>query len=860
MTGLLVVVAAALTATWLAREGWHLRRRRQTRHALQDHLRRSFDASLHARIVTDAETGRLSDANAAAESLLGRSREELIGMHQSDLHPEDDVPAYREMFRRGLGGEFPDSEHVEVVHADGRRIPVRIRPIHFEAPDGRRMVMGVFQDIRDDVRRHVIRTIATACQGRVLQGAGEEEVIAHACRTLADDLGYLSVALLVAREAGIPEALAACPVLQEALRERRDAVSDDDSALALVLDTGDGWIAVARFEGPAPGTFDGRTRRDLHILGSRLAILLRLVRDRRMMHLQSVALESSPNGVVIADPRGRIEWTNQAFVRQSGYGKEELRGESMLVLRAGMRDESVCTLMWQAVRSGRPWQSECTMRRKDGGLYTVELTVTPTTDEEGMLRHMVAIHHDVTGRKEAEARVLHLQSHDPLTNLPNRTGFLRHLEEAVYAAWGDGAAVAALLVDVHRLQDVNATFGEEAGDTVLRGVAERLQGIMPPHAMVARMGGDDFGVVLQVDVEDALSEEKRLADSVLAVFERPFEVADGEILLGVNVGIATTCRDCRRTGAIIDPDRATTELVEHAESALHDAIGQGRNAVRSFEPEMLERAQANTRLGSELAQALERDEIVAWFQPQVDLRTGRIVGVEALARWHHPTRGMVSPGEFVPVAEATGLVLPLGRRMLRLSCEALRGWDEAGLPPLFMAVNVSGAQLLDADFVGHVERELERSGLPAGRLELELTETMLMRDTELAVEVLDRLRALGVQLAIDDFGTGYSSLAYLQRFRVHKLKIDRTFVDEVLVEPANQRIVGSVVDLGHGLGARVIAEGVEEEQQVVYLRAVGCDEMQGYLVSRPVPADDLAALVARGPRPSPAVDAIPTAR
>jgi diguanylate cyclase (GGDEF)-like protein len=428
-------------------------------------------------------------------------------------------------------------------------------------------------------------------------------------------------------------------------------------------------------------------------------------------------------------------------------------------------------------------------------------------------------------------RLQYQATHDSLTGLANRDLLRADLSTAIPAAERAGHLVALLHLDLDRFKVVNDGFGHPFGDRVLQAVAGRLRTLVCLEDTVARVGGDEFVVLTpRVDrTEDIEEMAQRLVDS----FAEPFTVEGRRIHLGASIGIS-----------FYPDDGATgTELVDNADMAMYYAKAAGRSAFRVFEPQMATKAQWRTEMEIDLRGAAAAGQLWLAFQPKVDLARGVIVGCEALLRWEHPEHGPISPLDFIPVAEDSGLILPIGDWVLETACRQGRAWMDAGLPPVSIAVNVSASQLFQADAVGWVSSVLERTGFPAELLELELTESQVAQDVEAAIAVFGRLRALGVRIAIDDFGTGYSSLEYLHRFEATALKVDRSFVDGMLTEPGDAAIVRAAIALAHAFGLSVIAEGVESDAQRRLLADLGCDEIQGYLVSRPVPAEQFAALL-----------------
>jgi diguanylate cyclase (GGDEF)-like protein len=433
---------------------------------------------------------------------------------------------------------------------------------------------------------------------------------------------------------------------------------------------------------------------------------------------------------------------------------------------------------------------------------------------------------DVTAQIAAEQRAYYLALHDPMTELPNRELLCQRLEQALAGLRRRDGMTAVLIVDLDRFKSVNDTLGHAAGDRLIKLCARRLEACVREVDTVARLGGDEFALV-QVGVEGP-GQAEALCSRLLAALVEPFELDGHEIIVTASVGVALAPGDAEEPG----------RLLQFADVALYRAKEEGRNTFRFFEPEMDGRLQARRALERDLRTALVRRELEVHYQLQLEARGQEPVGVEALARWYHPERGWVPAQEFIAVAEETGLILLLGEQVLRTACAQAATW-----PNLRLSVNLSPVQFRHGDLVGLVSRVLQETDLEASRLELEITEGVLLADTGAALDTLERLRELGVRIAMDDFGTGYSSLSYLQKFPFDTIKIDRSFVGGIETRSEADAIVRAVVGLGRSLGMRTCAEGVETAGQLAFLKAEGCDEVQGYYLSRPLPASDIARLL-----------------
>jgi diguanylate cyclase (GGDEF)-like protein/PAS domain S-box-containing protein len=455
----------------------------------------------------------------------------------------------------------------------------------------------------------------------------------------------------------------------------------------------------------------------------------------------------------------------------------------------------------------------------------------PIFDEDGVFSGYRGTGSDITARKMTEQRVHHVAQHDVLTGLPNRSLLQDRLGQAVAYATRSGHPVWVMLIDLDRFKFVNDSMGHKAGDVLLMTVAARLRSSLRDSDTVARLSGDEFVVILSEHADQPLSTDivQRVMDSVA----QPVLLGAKEFFVTCSIGVAAYPSDAT----------AADSLIEHADIAMYRAKKLGRNNFQFYTPAMNEESQERVRIESALRNALERNEFVLHYQPQVDLKSGRIVGMEALIRWKHPELGMVPPNRFVGIAEETGLIVPIGAWVMRTAAAQNKAWQDAGLGPLRVAVNLSARQFGAADLVPGIERVLRETGLDPACLELELTESLFMSDVTPAVELLHRMKSLGIQLSIDDFGTGYSSFSYLSRFPIDVLKIDRSFVNDLQHDANDAAIVASIIALAHNLRLSVIAEGVETAEQLDYLRHQGCDEMQGYYFSRPLPVHEFEQLL-----------------
>ncbi len=558
----------------------------------------------------------------------------------------------------------------------------------------------------------------------------------------------------------------------------------------------------------------------------------------------SLAVEQSPASVIITDRDGRIDYVNPNFVKVTGYSPEEVAGRSLELLHSGYDSGAQLADLWRSVRAGRTWRGEVHSRRKNGELFWEEASISPIIGADGEITHLLVVNEDLTARKQYEMRLLRQAHYDHLTGLPNRTLALDRLSRALARNNDQGKLVAVMFLDLDNFKIVNDTMGHAAGDQLLKASANRLLHTIRESDTVARLGGDEFLFV--IGNLDALVDVENAARRVLDCFAEPLSIQGREIFVTASLGITIAPSDS------IEPQ----VLLRNADAAMYRAKATGRDAYQFFTPAMNEHAVARLQLESNLRQALARRELRLEFQPLVDTDDEQIVGAEALLRWRNPHLGRVSPQDFIPVAEDTGLIVPIGEWVLESACRQAKNWSQLHGRALRVAVNISARQLRpDAGLVDAVRSALERSGLPASSLELEVTEGVLLDDHATAATILGRLHYMGVRLAIDDFGTGYSSLRYLREFPFDVLKIDRSFVQDLDGLDDNSPLLRAIIAMAGGLELEVVGEGVETAGQLAALRRMGCRLVQGYLYKRPLPARELARLLARGGKIEPGEDA-----
>jgi len=554
-------------------------------------------------------------------------------------------------------------------------------------------------------------------------------------------------------------------------------------------------------------------------------------RSREMLgRLQAHVIEKSDQGILIADANERIVFVNSAFTRITGYSAEDAIGQTPDILRSGKHTADFRAQVRAAMRGAGPWQGEIIGRRKNGEVFPQSVSISVVRDEQGEVTHCFSVFSDISTMREVEERMRRLANYDSLTGLPNRSLLCQLVTQAVASAQRSNDHGALLAIDLSRFTSINDTLGHEVGDALLCAVASRFRATLRGADALARVGGDEFVAGLfsiQKREHSAVVAQKLLASLVL-----PFHIDGHELHVGASIGISVYPED----------STDTPTLLRYADVAMKRVQKSGDNGYLFYSPEMDQRARERLRVENELRVALASDHLRLHYQPKVSLRSGRIVGSEALIRWQHPERGMVPPGFFIPVAEESGLILDIGTWVLEDACRQLRQWLDAGVPTRPVAVNLSARQF-DAGLPARIDTVLTRHGIEPRLLRLEITESLLVRGAESVIPIMDDLVAMGLALALDDFGTGYSSLSYLKKFPITTLKIDRSFVIGIPDDENDCAIARAIVTMGQQLRQEIVAEGVETREQMAFLRALGCDQLQGYLFSAPVTAEAFAAML-----------------
>ncbi len=797
----------------------------------ESHYRRLVETTNAVPWEADAATLRFTYVGPQAERLLGYPVEAWYedGFWFDHLHEEDRDRAVQLCREHTRCGQDHDFEY-RMVAADGTVVWVRDSvQVAGDGPDDRRL-HGLMFDVTERRRAEEALRASERELSKILDSMQDTFY-----RTDRD--GRLALV-----SASVPQLLGYSP--EELIGTRlADLYVEPDGRDRFLKALADNGGAVLNYEAPLRHK-DGSVvwvltnsqyyrDDDGEIAG--VEGMSRNITDRRQaearMRMLSGVLEQTADTVMVTDHSGSIEYVNPAFEQITGYSAEAAVGRPASLLKSGRHDAAFYRRLWTTILGGKVFQEVFVNRRRDGSLYYEEKTITPLKDEGGAITHFVSTGKDITERMQAQERLHYLAHHDVLTELPNRVLFFDRLAHALDRCRAPNRSVAVLFLDLDRFKIINDTLGHDVGDRALLDLAQRLTGCVRRGDTIARLGGDEFAVIL----EDLSSPERvsAVADKIMAALGPPIDVDGRELFISASIGVSMYPGD----GS--DPQT----LLKHADIAMYRAKEQGRNTYRFYSADMSARAFERLSLETSLRHALERDEFELHYQPQVDLRSGSVVGVEALLRWRHPDLGMVSPLDFIPVLEETSLILPVGEWVVRTACRQVQRWREGGTGPLRLAVNLSSRQFNAPGLPELMADVLHETGIDPLALELEITESTLVQPGDETEDTFQALADLDLRVAIDDFGTGYSSLSYLKRFSIDTLKIDRAFIADVTSDPDDAAIVQAVIAMARQLNIQVVAEGVETEAQLEFLRAQKCDLVQGFLFSRPLPADQLAPLL-----------------
>lgn len=868
------------------------------RKQIEQHLRklsRVVEQSPVSVVITDLE-GRIEYVNPKFLELSGYGIDELIGATPHVIQSGQTSPeTYRQMWTSIRAGHDWRGELLnrkksgELYWEDEVISPIA------DADGSVTNFVAVKEDItqRKRAQDELLRlnrtlTMLSACNQALVRAKDETELLDTICSRMVELGGYLGVwvgyadhddarTVRPATLAGMPDNEFTATVTQVswgdgetgrcptgiAIRTGQVVVAHDlrtnpccsrwheivcktelNAAVALPLKAGGEVLGAISMYARAVGAFDDREIALLQELADDLAYGIKALREateRRRAEAELLlvryAVDSTNDGIMITDsslPDRPLSYVNPAFERITGYTAAEALGRNARFLLGHDTDQIGIEELRCALRERRPAKVVLRNYRKDGSQFWNELSLAPVQGEASPVRHFISIINDITERKSYESQLEYQAGHDALTGLANRNLLTDRLEQAIARAKRTKSLVAVFLLDLDRFKLVNDGLGHDVGDALLKIVSQRLTASVRSVDTVARLGGDEF-VVVMTDL-DSEHDAAPTARKLLKQVSLPTTVAEREMVATASLGIALYPKDAEHASA----------LLRNADVAMYRAKDLGRNSMQFYTPALNATTLARLELDTALRRALERDEFILYYQPKVELQHGQVIGAEALIRWRHPLLGMVSPGDFIPLAEETGLIGAIGEWVLDHAVAQIKTWQSEGLPNICLAVNLSARQFQQENLAKVVAQALRLHDVDAQYLELEVTESAVMQDPEKTVASLRELKRIGVRLALDDFGTGYSSLNYLKRFPIDTLKIDQSFVRDITTDPDDAAIALTIISLAHSLRRRVVAEGVETEAQLSILRRHRCDEMQGFYFSRPLPADAFASLMREG--------------
>jgi diguanylate cyclase (GGDEF)-like protein/PAS domain S-box-containing protein len=758
----------------------------------------------------------------------GHGNSDLVGRNYYDVHPKGGEK-WRVIHQRGLAGETIKNDEDLWFKADGSRHWLRWAVLPWTQPGG--SIGGIIVSAEDITERKGAdeERQTSEARFRLLASATFEGIAMTEDGRFVDANEQLLHMLGYAREE-----LLGRPVEALLLPEDRDRVLHNilhrrESQIEHAMVCQDGRHIQVEARG-----------QNLERMGHTIRITaLRDITARKqaeeLLRIAATAFESQ-EGMMVTDADGIILRVNRSFTEITGYSAEEMIGCKPSRLQSGRHNAAFYAEMWKNLRHQGVWQGEIWNRRKNGEIYPEWLTITAVKGEAGEVTHFVGTLIDNTLRKAAEDEIRHLAFYDPLTSLPNRRLLQDRLRQALASSMRSGHEGALLFIDLDNFKTLNDTLGHHIGDQLLLQVAERLSGCVRESDTVARLGGDEFVVMLDnlsEHMADAATQAEFVGRKIISSLNQPYLLAGNQHFSTPSVGAALFNKE----------DDSVDDLLKRADLAMYQAKAAGRNTLRFFDPEMQAAVTARAALEAKLRVGLQRQEFSLYYQCQVDM-VGNMTGAEALVRWKDPQRGMVSPAEFIPLAEQTGLILPLGKWILTAACAQLSDWStQPETAHLHLAVNVSALQFHHPDFVDHVLSALRQSGANPQRLKLEVTESVVLDHVEDIIDKMNALKSEGVSFSLDDFGTGYSSLSYLKRLPLDQLKIDQSFVRDIHIDQNDAAITRAIIALAQSMGLGVIAEGVETDDQRSFLVRQGCDAFQGYLFSRPLPIEEFNQLV-----------------
>ncbi|MFZ5630311.1 MAG: sensor domain-containing protein [Spirochaetota bacterium] len=790
-------------------------------------FRALFDISPVGFALNRLSNGEFLQGNQALFDIVGYTQEEFRRLSYWDITPpkyaEQEQVALEQLKNRGEYGPY----YKEYIHKSGELKPVMLRGVKTTDAQGEEYIFSIVADMTEQERARA----AEANLGKIIEESLNEIYVVdseslrfrYANKSAQANIGYSMEELLTMSPLDIipdgdkAKILGEIKALNEgqtpnltlqAMHQRKDKTLYDVEAR----------VQLTNFQGkPA-------------LVASVLDITERMIAQEQVNKLLKV-VEHSPNSIFITDLDGRIEYANEKFEQLNGFTRADYLGKTPAILRSGEMPGSFYNELWDNLKNGRDWRFDVCNRRKDGTLYWAREHVSFVRDKQGRTTHYMSISQDITEIRQQELALQHQARYDQLTGIANRFLGIEQLRESIARSQAAGLLTILLFLDLDNFKYINDNLGHRTGDLILIEAAGRLRTLLAPNDTLARFGGDEFLVIL--DGIASVAEAEAKIGKIYQQFATAFTVDGIEIHVTLSSGIAVAPNDGT------DPD----ELIRYADSAMYHAKERGRNTFHFFDARISDSAKSRFNLERELRTALEQHELTVYYQPFIDLASGKIVGAEALLRWQNPRLGAVSPNDFIPVAEQTGLIESIGRFVLETATAQAQQWQKLTATQFQMSVNISPRQFRQGKIIADLKELLARYALEPGRIKLEVTEGLLLHPYDNPVEVLNQIKSMGVGVAMDDFGTGYSSLLNLRQFSFDLLKIDRSFIHDLTETAQTRAMVNAIIAMCKSLGLQVIAEGIETTAQRDYLLQQGCTLGQGYLFAKPVPAAEFQRLL-----------------
>ncbi|SJZ52750.1 PAS domain S-box-containing protein/diguanylate cyclase (GGDEF) domain-containing protein [Oceanospirillum multiglobuliferum] len=777
--------------------------------------------------VIDAETGDILDVNQQSCAQLGYSREELLKMKLPELSTAaltSNIFSVINQQIRKQGFALVQSQH---RHKSGALIPVEVKVSQLHLSD-RVINIAIARDQSERLAaERALRNNAAIYQGVIstaLDGFWMTDTngnILDVNQAYCDMSGFSREELLSMRIFDI---------------DNLETETDTLTRIASIKKVGQANF-ISRHHTKSGVPFDV----EVNVTywpeqGGRFFVFCRNITDKlaaeAYLKLSATVFENTNEAVMIVGADYKIQRVNHAFSVMTGYNAEEVIGQSASLLQSGLHPKSFYEEMWRRIICDGHWQGEVINKRVDGTTYPELLNISVVKNSEGEISHYVGIFADLSKQKASEDKLAFLDYHDPLTGLANRKTLMLRLDHAIRNAQKNKKQVALLLIDLDRFKDVNDSYGHVVGDELLNRVARVLDTELSDIDTLARLGGDEFALL--VDEVDSVEYLSSLASQIIRLLNKPWSLSNNvTVTIGASIGISLSPQN----------GHSANQLLQHTDAALYQAKADGRSRFCYFSETLTQEARYRAELETRMHRALRRHELQVYFQPQIDIKSAKLTGAEALVRWLDPEQGLLSPVHFIDQCEQNGQIIALGRQILEMTCQQGKAWLDQGFAPISLAVNLSARQLKEPHLYQDLVDILTATQYPAEYLELELTESALMMHEHEVVLLLEKIKGLGIRLAIDDFGTGYSSFAYLKRFPIDVLKIDKSFIDDIPYNHEGMEIVSAIIGMGHTLGFEVLAEGVETDAQLAFLALKHCDQYQGYLCSKPITAAEFEQLL-----------------